>query len=361
MTYGDRIRQARELRGLTQADLAKQIGVTQSMVAHLEAGLYEGEEQLREIAFKTGFPPAFFTDPYVEDFPLGSLQFRGHAALSRKDRLQAYRYAQTLYELFRRVSQRTKRPEPRLPQLDARPVDAALLARTSMGLSPDTPVKHLVNAVEHAGVVILGLPVQLEGREAFSTWVGDTPVIALSAGRPGDRLRLSVAHELGHLILHRTMRGAVRAMEKEAYTFGGELLMPQTAMFQELVAPVTMTTLAKLKVKWRVSMQAIAVRARELRIISERQYYYLFEQMGRAGYRRAEPENLAIPIEKPRALRQILEMRYGIPIDLRRLASDTNLTPTFLREIVEAHAEGPKRKERATSAGSVLSFNTNRR
>jgi Zn-dependent peptidase ImmA (M78 family) len=342
MIYGERIRQARELRGLTQAELANGLNVNQSAIAHVEAGLYGGDDLLSAIAFQTGFPPAFFQDPYVEDFPLGSLQFRAHASMTRRDRLQAYRYAQTLFELFRRMSHRVKRPEVRLPRAAHDPITAARLTRSAFGLSPETPIPHLINSAEHAGVVVLGLPVRLDGREAFSTWVGDLPVIALSADRPGDRLRFNVAHELGHLVLHQTMIGSGAHPERQADAFAAELLMPQMAMFNELVPPITLTSLAKWKVRWRVSMQALARRARDLRIITERQYYYLFEQIGREGYRKSEPENLAIPAEKPRGLRQMLEVLYGVPVDYRRLALDTNLTPTLLKQIIEVHAERPK-------------------
>src|SRR5512145_1294095 len=65
-------------------------------------------------------------------------------------------------------------------------------------------------------------------------------------------------------------------------------------------------------------------------------------QIGRAGYRMSEPQNLAIPAEKPRGLRQMLELLYGVPIDYRRLAADSRLTPTFLRQIIDVHAEKPK-------------------
>lgn len=345
MVYGERIRQARELRGLTQTELAKRLKVNQSAIAHVESGMYGADELISAIAFQTGFPPSFFEDPYLEDFPLGSLQFRAHASMTRRDRLQAYRYAQTLFGLFRRMSHRVSRPELRLPRLDATdPLSAARLTRSAFGLSPETPIGHLTNAAEHAGVVILGLPVRLEGREAFSMWAQNLPVIAISAERPGDRLRLTIAHELGHLVLHHQMKGTGAQSEKEADAYGAELLMPQMAMYNELIPPITLTTLAKLKVRWRVSMQALARRARDLRIVTERQYYYLFEQIGRAGYRSSEPENLAIPAEKPRGLRQMLEVLYGVPVDYRRLAADTNLTPNFLRQVIDVHAEKPKPK-----------------
>jgi len=353
MTYGDRIRQARELLGWTQEHLAEKLGVRQPVIAQLEAGLYQGRGLTATIAFRTGFPPAFFTDPYIEDFPLGSLQFRGHSRLMRRDRQQAHRYGQLVYELYRRVGVKYRRQELRLPRIvTGNYVQAATATRSAMGLPPDTPIKNLVNSAEKIGVVVLGLPVTLDGRNAFSVWAHETPIIAISAGMPGDRIRLTVAHELGHLVMHQAIHGTIKAVEKEAFAFGGELLLPTVAMHQEMVPPVTLSTLVPLKTKWKVSLQVLIMRARELRIISERQYYYLFEQMSRAGFRTAEPANLAVPIEKPRALRQMVEMRYGRPIDYRRLSADTKLPSALLEKIIDVHAAG----NRKPTGGSVAPF-----
>lgn len=353
MTYGDRIRQARELLGWTQQQLADKLGVRQPVIAQLEAGLYQGRDLTSAIAFKTGFPPSFFSDPYIEDFPLGSLQFRGHSRLMRRDRQQAHRYGQLVYELYRRVSMNLRRPPVRLPRIvSGNHIEAATATRSAMGLAPDTPIKNLVNSAEKIGVVILGLPVGLEGRDAFSVWADDTPIIALAAGRPGDRIRLNVAHELGHLVMHQALRGTMKSLEKDAFNFAGELLLPQIAVLQEMVPPVTLTTLVPLKLKWKVSLQALIMRAKELRIISERQSYYLFEQMGRAGFRTEEPANLSVPVEKPRALRQMVEMRYGRQIDYRRLSSDTKLAPALLEKIVNVHAVGSVRCQ----PGSISPF-----
>ena len=42
--------------------------------------------------------------------------------------------------------------------------------------------------------------------------------------------------------------------------------------------------------------------------------------------------------ERPRVLRQLAEMFYGIPIDCERLAADTSLTWLIIREILECYA-----------------------
>jgi Zn-dependent peptidase ImmA (M78 family) len=176
----------------------------------------------------------------------------------------------------------------------------------------------------------LALPVELEKREPYSLWTGadlEKPVIVVADGSLGDRLRLSIAYELGHLVMHLAPKGDLKTIKREAYRFAGELLMLEQGMRDELLPPVTLTSLATLKSRWGVSMGALAQRARDLEIITPRQFtYYLHKQLSKRGWHSNEPPNLAVPIERPRAVRKMAELLYGSPIDYKRLASDTNLT-----------------------------------
>src|SRR5205809_214557 len=100
MISGDRVRQARELRGLTQSALAERLGVSQAEIALIENGRRSTHEALAEaIAFQVGFPPSFFRQETTVDFPFGSLQFRAHATATARERQVAWRWAQTIFEL----------------------------------------------------------------------------------------------------------------------------------------------------------------------------------------------------------------------------------------------------------------------
>ena len=69
---------------------------------------------------------------------------------------------------------------------------------------------NMTRTLESNGVLVLALPILLVGRYAFSAWVGEqssTPIIVVPLGVSGDRLRFSLAHELGHLVLHASQRG----------------------------------------------------------------------------------------------------------------------------------------------------------
>jgi Zn-dependent peptidase ImmA (M78 family) len=163
-------------------------------------------------------------------------------------------------------------------------------------------------------------------------------VIVVAATPAGDRRRFSVAHELGHLVLHQVPEGSPHALERQADLFAEAFLLPAAAMREALAPPITLTTLADLKARWGVSLQALIRRARTLEIIPHSHYQALSAQLGARGWRTQEP--IAVPVERPRALRQLAELLYGVPIDYPSLARATGLDPSFVEDLLEAHAAG---------------------
>ncbi len=107
---------------------------------------------------------------------------------------------------------------------------------------------------------------------------------------------------------------------------------------QELIPPITLSRLAPLKLRWKVSLQALIRRAFDLEVVTLRQYKYLMQQISVRGWRKKEPEELNIPIEKPRALSQMAELLYGVPVDYRRLAAVVNLAPQLVKDTLEVYS-----------------------
>lgn len=342
MITPDRLRQARELRGLTQTALARQVGVHPSAIAQLETGrMQPSPAVLDALSRATGFPPAFFTRPSGPPLPPGSLRFRARAAMTAQQRRQAWAYAQTLYDLMASLAAQTEYPAPRLPRLEGDPVAAAALTRQALSLPPDQPIGPLIRTVERHGVWVLAIPVPLPRRDACSTWAGGdgaTPVIVVAATVAGDRRRFSVAHELGHLVLHHLPEGTPHALERQADAFAEAFLLPEAAMRAELTPLITLTTLADLKARWGVSLQALIRRAHTLDLLTPSQYRSLSAQLGARGWRTQEP--IPVPVERPRALRQLAELLYGRPLETPRLAHELSLDPAFVQELLEAHAAG---------------------
>jgi Zn-dependent peptidase ImmA (M78 family)/transcriptional regulator with XRE-family HTH domain len=347
MINGDRIKQARELVGITQAELAEKVGVNQSTIAYVEqsAPVFAPSDALIEsIAFQLGFPVSYFRRGAAPDFPLGSLLYRRRKSLKAQDRNRIRQFARFAYELAEYMSDRLQLPSLTLPRIvNEDPATAAQVTRATLGLSPDTPIKNLIYQLEKNGVLVLAIPYDIDEHDSFSIWVSENsppkPVIIISAGKPGDRQRYSVSHELGHLIKHRDYQGGLSAMEDEADLFAAEFLMPAEVMYQELQAPITLAKLAALKLRWGVSMQALVVRAHQLGTITPRQYTYLFQQLTKLGYRKKEPENLDIQAEKPRGLRKMAELIYGIPINYEKIAADMDVSASLVKTLFDIYAD----------------------
>lgn len=344
MIYGERITQVRELMGLTQTELAKQLGVNQPLVAKIEGDRANPTDQIMEnLSLISGFPRAFFSREPESDFPAGSLLFRAHSVMSGKEAAEIYRYAQLTFGLMRVMLTKRKFKDfpAHLPTGIDDPLEAAAVTRSELGLSPDKPIPNLTQALEKAGVMVLALPRPFEHRDAFSLWAGfdrSRPIIVLAGGKSGDRLRMNMAHELGHLVMHKPVANPVSEIEKQAFHFAAEFLMPEKQMRLEITQPVTLDSLSSLKPRWGVAIQALIMRAKELEIISQRKYAYLFQQLSSRGWRTREPRMFDVPLERPRALRQVAEMVYGIPIRYSKPAEHVSYPENLIRAMIEAHA-----------------------
>ena len=354
---GERVKQAREIRGLTQAELARLVGVNQSNIARVENGALAASEALgSSIALHTDFPRLFFEQSSGPEFPLGSLLFRRKSRLKSADRSLVRQVARLAFELYQKVSRNFQPYEVRIPRLSEGPELAAMITRSALGYSPDMPVSGLVRRLERNGVIALAVPCSIKDHDAFSLWTDEDlrrPTIVLTAGKPGDRMRFSLAHELGHLVLHQAVQGSRSEVESEADAFAAEFLMPRETMKRELKAPLILTQLVELKQIWGVSVQALVVRAKDLDVISERQQKYLYQQISQRGWRTEEPAR--IEPERPRLLRKMVETVYGGFFDCAHVASLISAPVRIVEQLLDCYA-GPPSSEREAKSSNLIVF-----
>lgn len=362
MFNGDRLRQARELRLLTQTELAKRVGKSQAAIANLESSLsLPSPELVAALATHTRFPAAFFSAESPFQFPVESLMFRARSATTRREAVAACRYAEVVYELVTYLSRYVDPLPVRLHKLSRmQPALAAAHTRKLFNLSPDQPISHLIHELEKNGIILLALPLDLQRIDAFSAWLPTNPplpVIAVCSGRPGDRLRWNVAHELGHLVLHGDLKQLRKEEHIEADQFAAEFLLPEKSIRGEILSPVTLSSIAPLKPKWRVALQALIHRAYDIGTITKRQYTYLFEQLSARGWRTREPDNLDVPKERPRLLSKMAELAFGNPPDAGRLAAETRMTVQMVKEILTGYEASAVTETAPVFSSKVIPFN----
>jgi len=319
---------ARESRELSQSDLSVLTGVPQTLISRFEGGIAQpSEEQASRLADALHYPvdllyqedriygfnaSVFFHRKRV-DMPAKILR-RIHAVLNltriRIDRLLLAGDISPAFELMRMSVEECGSPEEIAHRMRA-------LLHIPMG-----PIANLTAAVEDAGVIIALHKFGSSRTDAVSEWVpGHKPTILMNSDESigGDRYRWTLAHELGHLIMHRM---PTDNMEDEANRFASEFLMPANEIKHQL-RNVRLATLAALKSVWRVSMAALLERAKQLRTITSSQYRYMRINLGKLGYLQREPAELDISMEKPTLINALVtahirELQFGVS-ELARL------------------------------------------
>ena len=187
-------------------------------------------------------------------------------------------------------------PKLMLPVVDpfgSSPEDAARLTRGQWHM-PLGPVKGLTRWVEAAGVFIVTRDLGTPRIDGLSQRRGAISVVLLNSTAPIDRRRLTLAHELGHLVLHNEY--ADPDMELQANQFAAEILMPEAAI-KPFLHDLTLARLEAMKLEWGVSMQALIQRAVSLNTMDRSRQAALYKQLSSRGQRVREPGSDRIPDE----------------------------------------------------------------
>lgn len=181
------------------------------------------------------------------------------------------------------------------------------------------PISNVTALLESKGIVIGGYELERENVEAFSFWNGARPFVFIASEKEsGVRRRYDLAHELGHLVLHRWVeqleiedRARLKVIESEANRFAGAFLLPKTSFSNEIYT-TKLDAFIPLKERWKVSIQAMVYRCHDLEIIDDDQCLNLYKQISFRKWRKREPldDPHRIPIEQPRLLRRALELIF---------------------------------------------------
>jgi Zn-dependent peptidase ImmA (M78 family)/DNA-binding XRE family transcriptional regulator len=306
---------AREARGLTQAELAILLSIGQGTLSKYETGFHNPPNDfVDDLAKSLQFPPPFFFEPGV---PYGMPPFH----YRRRKKLSAKTLGKIVAEMNIRRMHLTKlllsfewRTNGFIPEIDfdeyqgrgkrrLTTEDAARLVR-EMWMVPKGPVDNMIGLLESNGGVVIPCDFGTDLLDAMSQRIDGLPVLFfVNVDAPADRLRHTLAHELGHMVLHTVAVKSDEEMEDEADAFAGAFLLPADEIRPQL-RRFDLRQLANMKVYWRVSMASIAVRAERLKLITPYQSKMFWIEMSKLGYRKREPNEP--PKEHPKLLRQIV-------------------------------------------------------
>lgn len=315
---GERLTILRDLEGLTQKELAIDLASSQSFLSQVERGDRPMPAELAVAASgRFGLPLSFFA---ALEGPAGTGEFtfrKKSSALVRDERRVKALHLEAA-RLFYGVSAASHLAPADLPDPRAFANDPELCAeelRSSAGLGPDQPIRNMTRFVERLGVgVVLGLDAE---RETVSDHTGisrpsrlnDRPLIAVVGEVPGAVQRISIAHELGHLIFDRdtgAIRGTRSPEEARAFRFAGAVLLPAEVVRARVTESLTLHAYLRLKAEYGISVPAILRRARDLGTISAARYRSLSIQLSSMGWRNNSQEPVQVAAERATLLKQAL-------------------------------------------------------
>jgi Zn-dependent peptidase ImmA (M78 family)/transcriptional regulator with XRE-family HTH domain len=329
---------ARTARGLTQVELARQTGISQGLLSRAETGAVElDRERVEAVAAALGVPVRFLQRPPLVAEGMSACVFhrkRNALPVSKARQIRAV-LDLTRIQGGSLVADRlpTVLLQRSSPSADGyvSPEDIARDTRKLLSL-PEGPVGDLVATVEAAGVLVIARDLGTRHLDAISSWPTDgRPMVLLNSVAPGDRQRFTMAHELGHAVMH---ADPGTADEEQADRFASEMLMPSATIRPELGGDLSIPRLLQLKRRWGVSMAALVRRARDLGTISDYRYKQLNIEFSKSGYRSSEPEPMEC--ERPKLLARIATERLSAGESLESLADMAYMSiEDFVAEFTE--------------------------
>ena len=348
---GERLKLARIFRNMTASELADKIGVSRQAVLQYEKNETNPKLDTEFTIITTlHFPRDFFYKDNLFDLPIENTFFRALSTTKKIDlqtQEEKTKIIVYIYEFFNRYF---NYPELNLPDIDIdvdlnnkeNIEDIAIKVRNYWALGMN-PIENMVNLLENKGIIVSTLNVNNKKIDAFTQIHKinnrDKYCVILSNDKQSvARRNFDAAHELGHIILHRNIEKIEdltteeqRNLEEQANFFAAAFLLPKNEFFSNLKEPLNLESYKELKKKWKVSIAAMVMRAKQIGRINNNQYLELVKAMNYRKWRTREPLDNQWKLQQTILFKKSIEMlknnnilsgselvyeigKYGIPM-----------------------------------------------
>lgn len=304
---------ARESRGVTQRELALNIGVSQSKLSMVE----KGEQNLPDNAFAQmcsflDYPDMFFCQ-LPPTTPVSHYYYRKRITIPQRTIIQIDAIIQLLKKQIDCLIEAIELPmgsQITFDPAEDKPEEIARKVRYLLNI-PANPINNLVNLIENQGIIIVKTDLLHDKIDTISS-ISDkgTRLIFVNSRMPNDRQRFSIAHEYGHMVMHMDkIPSPTSEVEVEANAFAQEFLMPESEI-KESLRNLTFSKLGDLKRYWKVSMKAILKCAKVLGTINDNAYRNFQIMFSKEKINRNEP--IPLPEETPFLLKEMITLHRTV-------------------------------------------------
>lgn len=337
---GERLRLARVAQGLTLDELGGRVGATRQYLNQLEQGTkLPSEQMVAALAAAVGVTPHFFNMATKGSVRPEQCHFRKQRTTPMSIVSQVIARGTLLDRFISSLDRELDLPKVTFPDIHINNVaeieEAAEETRRTWKLGSG-PISSMMRVVENAGAIVSFFSGVSERVDALSI-DRPRPMIIRSEAKPAAvRLRFDLAHECGHLVMHRGVETGDKATEDQANRFASAFLLPRSSFIHEFPRSRALNWYAifNMKLRWKVSAAAIIRRAYDLNVISADQYRTGYIHLSKTGQKKIERYDDEIPAEEPELLKSAmtaLEMAY--PGAIRRLAAEAGLDESMFSNV----------------------------
>ncbi|MBY6208732.1 MULTISPECIES: XRE family transcriptional regulator [Halomonas] len=344
--YGDRLRLARLMAGITQQELGDCVNVSRQFIHQLESGAKKPpEDVLNAISERLEVSNGFFFTPVGNDVKFEQCHFRKRKTtpVNLSNRVLAM---STIFEdIVQLLDTLLELPEIDFPELGSLTTDANSIERAAektrihWGLGINAPITNMVRALENAGAVITCYDNVSDKVDALSISRKRPIIVRNNAKESVCRLRFDLAHECGHLVLHQGVETGCSKTESEANAFASAFLFPRAAFIKEFPACIgprgfRWEKMLGLKERWKISLRAMIYRANKLDLISAQQYRSANVYLNKNGQARKEKLDDVLPMEIPEILPSAIDMIHEeMNISIYDISRKLNINPVIASQL----------------------------
>jgi len=264
---GERLARARSVAGLSMQGLADHVGVSANMIKKYEHNQsMPSSGKLVKLAKALGVRSEYFFRP--AKLELAGVEFRKRANTSASllkkiqadvlDQAERWQELADLWPVFP-IATFTDPLGHDVDVLNMEDIDTlALKVRDAWGLG-DHVIPDFIDVLESHGILVITTSVDEGSKfDGLQAKIADQPVIVISSNWPGDRQRFTLAHELGHLLLHNRLALGIDE-ERACNRFAGSFMIPANFLRQHFGAQRRRLELQELfLLKHEVGMSMLA-------------------------------------------------------------------------------------------------------
>lgn len=324
---GIRLKKARLFRNLTISELAEKTSVTKQAISQYEKGIITPKpEILFQLISELKFPLAFFGE--IDNYnnmseEIENTFFRALNSTKILDLDTQRVKTEFIVKIYNFLGEYLTFPKLDLPLLDyheeLNPEDIAMTLRNHWNIG-FKPILNMVSLLEKKGIIVSSIKTDSNKIDAFTqihsnNGIKQYCVVLGNEKQSMVRRNFDAAHELGHIILHNQLpdikemsKDEFKKMEQEANQFAAAFLLPKDTFYNDLINPSVLNSYKSLKEKWKVSIGAMIMRARQLERINANQYLNLMKQISYKGWRKKEPFDDLWKVQRPQLFKQSIKI-----------------------------------------------------